>query len=217
MREAARAGKIGRPALIMAAGRVSSALSLFNNPHPAMRYLQIMFLPALVASFAGCMSGQSAPVPSPDFASATIHIGVVVSDLSRSLDFYENVIGMTRTGGFDIDGDFGRRSGLTGGAPFSVAVLKLRDEAAATQWKLMSFGKDRTHPKSAHIQDDLGVQYVTLTVKDLQPFLDRLAAHQIPLLGDTPITLGDGRRFALVQDPDGAFIELIAPPLEDGK
>ena len=39
-----------------------------------------------------------------EFSSATIGIGVVVSDLEKSLNFYTKVIGMKKTGEFDIDG-----------------------------------------------------------------------------------------------------------------
>lgn len=147
-----------------------------------------------------------------EFASATIGVGVVVSDLERSVDFYTNVIGMKKTGQFDIDTDFGKKSGLTNGVAFHVEVLKLEDSPEATTWKLMSFGKGPGHPRSKGIQDDLGMQYITINVASLQPFLERIKRHNVKLLGGTPIPLDTNRHFALVQDPDGTFIELIGPP-----
>jgi hypothetical protein len=33
----------------------------------------------------------------------------------------------------------------------------------------------------------------------------------VKLLGDTPIPLGGTTMFAVVQDPDGTFVELIGP------
>lgn len=143
-----------------------------------------------------------------EFSNPTIQFGVVVSDMEKSLAFYKDIIGMVEVGGFDIDEAFGKTSGLTGGEPFSVKILKLEDSEAANQFKMVSFGNtDGT--KSTYIQDDVGVQYTTIFVKSMKPFLERLAANNIPLLGDTPTTLGDGRRFVLIQDPDGIFIELI--------
>ena len=56
-----------------------------------------------------------------EFSRGIIEVGVVVSDLEKSVDFYEKIIGMKKVGGFDINKDFGKRSGLTGGEPFSVA------------------------------------------------------------------------------------------------
>ena len=145
------------------------------------------------------------------FARSTIGIGVVVSNLERSLSFYTNVIGMKKVGSFDINEEFGKRSGLTGGLPFHVDVLKLQDQPGATSWKLMSFGKEPGHPTPRNIQDDTGIQYITINVTSLEPFLERIKKHKIELLGDTPVPLGSDRQFVLIQDPDGTFIELIAP------
>jgi len=148
----------------------------------------------------------------PAFTETTIHVGVVVTDLEKSVAFYTDVIGMTKTGEFDVDADFARASGLTNGLAFHVEVLGLKKEPGAAQFKLMSFEKDAKTPKSAHIEDALGMQYVTLMVADLTPFVKRIKAAGVPFLGETPIPLGDeGDHFVLVQDPDGTFIELIGP------
>ena len=148
----------------------------------------------------------------PAFPAGAIHVGVVVEDLAKSMAFYTGVLGMTKTGEFDVDAAFGKASGLSGGVPFHVNVLRLRDEENAAQFKLMSFGKGTRAAGSAHIQDGLGVRYLTLDVLDLTPFVARLKAAAIPFLGETPIPLGDGaNHFVLIQDPDGIFIELIGP------
>jgi catechol 2,3-dioxygenase-like lactoylglutathione lyase family enzyme len=146
-----------------------------------------------------------------EFTTGTIQIGVIVQDLEKSIDFYTNVVGMTKTGGFSIDEAFGKKSGLTGGAPFDVTVLKLKDSPEAAEWKLMSFGKEPAHPPQKYIQDDIGMQYITIFVKSMKPFLERLEKHQVTLLEETPTFLEDGRQFVFFQDPDGNFIELIGP------
>ena len=146
-----------------------------------------------------------------NFSSKVIGVGVVVSDLERSLDFYLNGIGMVKTGSFDLNEDFAKRSGLSNGVPVSVTVLKLEDSPEATEWKLMSFGKKATHPKQRFIQDDVGMQYITLHVKALKPVIERLKQKNIAFLGKTPTPLNGGLQFLLVQDPDGNFIELIGP------
>jgi len=153
----------------------------------------------------------SIPMAEDEFSHGIVQIGVVVSDFDRAYDFYTNVLGMTQTGGFDIDEDFAKRSGLTGGKPFSVAVLQLKDSEKATQWKLMSFAKEGSGDKSKYIQDDTGIQYVTLYVTSLAPFIERFKKHDVKFLGETPTALDGDRHFALVQDPDGTFIELIGP------
>jgi catechol 2,3-dioxygenase-like lactoylglutathione lyase family enzyme len=155
-----------------------------------------------------CMSEIAAQ---GEFASSTIGIGVVVSDLEKSIDFYTNVIGMQVVDEFDVDETFGMSSGLSGGIPFTVKVLKLEDSPEATQWKLMSFDKKAAHTMPKHIQDDTGAQYITIMVNNLKPFLERIEKHKVKLLGESPVVLGPDQQFALVQDPDGTFIELIGP------
>jgi len=153
----------------------------------------------------------AAPVSDSEFSKNTIQVGLIASDLDKTLDFYTNVIGMKKTGGFDINEEIGRKTGLTGGATFSVSILKLEDSEDATQWKIMSFNKDATHPEQKYIQDDTGMQYITIFVKSMKPFLERIEKHGVKLLGDTPFTLAPDQEFVLLQDPDGVFIELIGP------
>ena len=146
-----------------------------------------------------------------EFSSGLIGVGVVTKDLDKSLDFYLNVIGMTKVSEFDVDADFGKSSGLTDRIAFHVDVLKLQDSPDANQWKLMSFGKEGTHPMPKYIHDDTGMQYITINVKSLDPVLKRIKKHGVKLMGDTPIPLGETDHFVLVQDPDGTIVELIGP------
>ena len=153
---------------------------------------------------------QTETMAQSEFSSGLIGVGVVVTDLEKSLDFYLNVIGMTKVGEFDVDAAFSKTSGLSGGVPFHVDVLKLEDSPDANQWKIISFGKGGSHPVSKYIQDDTGPQYITIMVNDLKPFLKRIKEHKVKLLGDTPAPLGENH-FVLVQDPEGTFVELIGP------
>lgn len=146
-----------------------------------------------------------------EFSSKLIGSGVVVSDLERSLDFYVNGIGMVEAYNFEIKKDFSKLSGLSNGVPASVTVLKLEDSPEANEWKLMSFGKKEPCPKPKFIQDDTGVQYITINVKALKPVIERLKKRNVSFLGTTPIPLNENSHFVLVQDPDGIFIELIGP------
>jgi catechol 2,3-dioxygenase-like lactoylglutathione lyase family enzyme len=146
-----------------------------------------------------------------EFSSGLIGVGVVCKDIEKSLDFYLNVIGMIKVSEFDVDKTFGKSSGLTDGLAFHVDVLKLQDSPAANQWKLMSFKKEGSHPISTYIHDDTGMQYITIMVNSLEPFLKRIKKHGVDLLGDTPVQLNETDHFVLVRDPDGTIIELIGP------
>ncbi|QKZ14163.1 VOC family protein [Spirosoma sp. KUDC1026] len=150
-------------------------------------------------------------VSQSNFTSKVIGVGVVVADIDKSLDFYVNGIGMVKTGTFTINDEFSKRSGLANGTPTQVTILKLENSPDATDWKLMSFGKKAGHPRPKFIQDDTGMQYITINVKALKPIIDRLTKMNVSFRGSTPIPLNDKAHFVLVQDPDGTFIELIGP------
>lgn len=154
---------------------------------------------------------SSTSMAQSEFSSGLIGVGVVTKDIQKSLDFYLNVIGMTKVGEFDVDENFGKISGLTNGLAFHVDVLKLEDSPEANQWKLMSFKKEGSHPMPKYIEDDTGMQYITINVNSLEPFLDRIKKHNVKLMGETPVPLGEKDHFVLVQDPDGTIIELIGP------
>jgi len=154
---------------------------------------------------------SSTSMAQSEFSSGLIGVGLVTKDIQKSLDFYLNVIGMTKVGEFDVDENFGKISGLTNGLAFHVDVLKLQDSPEANQWKLMSFKKEGSHPMPKYIEDDTGMQYITIMVNSLEPFLKRIKQHGVKLMGDTPVPLGETDHFVLVQDPDGTIIELIGP------
>ena len=156
------------------------------------------------------LSGPTLGSPE-EFSSTTIGIGVIVSDLDQSLAFYTNVVGMVQTGSFDVDEGFSKRSGLANGLPLHVKVLRLGEGDDATQWKLMTFGNRSNRQKNDFIYSNTGMQYVTIMVKDLTPFVKRIREHNVKLLGETPVPLGGDNHFVLIQDPDGTFVELIGP------
>lgn len=162
---------------------------------------------SLTATFVFSSIVCTAQNPESEFESGTIHIGVVVSDLEKSLEFYKNIIGMEETGGFGLDATMGKKTGLTGGEPFDAKILQLKNGDQNTQWKLISFNKKGAQSK--YIQDNTGMRYITIYVNSIKPVLTRLRENKIKLLGDTPIRLSNGKTFILIQDPDGIFIELI--------
>ena len=101
--------------------------------------------------------------------------------------------------------------GLSDKFTLDVAVLKLEDSPEATEWKLMSFGTKAGHKKPKWVHDDTGMQYITILVNHLDPFIQRIKKNDVKILSGAPSSLGNNNYFILVQDPDGTFIELIGP------
>jgi catechol 2,3-dioxygenase-like lactoylglutathione lyase family enzyme len=148
-----------------------------------------------------------------DFSRKTINIGMIVSDLQKSMQFYQEIVGFVQVDRteFDVDAHFGKRSGLTDSRAFHVEVLKLGPGENATSLKLMTFGDQAKKQKNPFIHSRVGIQYLTIYVTALEPILARIKEHHAKLLGQTPIPLGEKDSFVLIQDPDGTFIELIGP------
>ena len=166
----------------------------------------------LFISVASCVLAFSAPVAygQQPYASPTIDIGLVVSDLDASVAFYEEALGMQQVSTFSVDSTQARQTGLTDGAPFHAVVMKLGEGDGASALKLVRVGEpERSRP--AFIDERSGIRYITLQVVALRPMLERLQQHDVAVLGDAPVPLGGESYFALVQDPDGVFIELIGP------
>ncbi len=146
-----------------------------------------------------------------EFSHPGIFVGNVVEDLDASIKFYTEVIGMTKTGEFSVSKEQCKELGLTDKYDLDVTILKLEDSPNATEWKLMSLGTKANHPKQKYMSDDTGMQYITILVNHLDPFIDRCNKNHVKILSGKPSKLGDDRSFILIQDPDGTFIELIGP------
>ena len=172
-----------------------------------MKKLCLLMVAGVILFFS---SGGPAHAQS-DFTSKTIDIGVIVSDLDESLEFYKEVVGMQQTGEFSVDETMAKESGLSNGVPFDVKVLKLGPGEKATQFKLMSFGDRAAMQHNEYIYDHTGVQYITINVKDLSPIVERVKAHDVTMRGNSPVKLGENRYLLLIRDPEGTFVELIGP------
>lgn len=169
-----------------------------------------MFFIAILVFAVMSVSAQNQSAKS-EFSNPTIFVGSVVTDLEKSVDFYTNIIGMKKTGAFSVDAEKAKELGLTNGKKIDVTVLKLEDSPQANEWKLMSFGTKPGHKKPAYLDDDTGMQYITILVNHLEPIMQRIEKNNVKILSGKPSKLADGRFFILTQDPDGTFIELIGP------
>jgi len=172
-------------------------------------------LPAFIAAAAAAFAQ---PLPTPAPPGDIIGVGNflhVVADVEKSVDFYQNVLGM------DLQG-----TPPTGSRPYldTPAIVNLYDAPGAqyrvgvalvpaspmraelVEWK----GVDRTpvHPR----YQDPGAATLILTVRDLNPILARVKKSGSPILttGSEPVRLNDSSAIML-RDPDGFYVELIQP------
>ncbi len=150
------------------------------------------------------------------FASKTIDIGVVVSDVEKSVKFYTNAIGFKEVPGFGVPKGFATRVGLTDQQELKIRVLVLGEGEGATKLKLMELpGVKSKRSDNRYIHSQLGFSYLTVMVKDTTAALARLKKVGIkPIAGGTqalPAPLPQGVYLTIVKDPDGNLIELVGP------
>lgn len=148
----------------------------------------------------------------PESIIRSVAIGMVVKDLAAAEVFYGELLGLEPAGGFTVDEDFARRSGLTDGATLEVKQYKFGNGPGATTLKLVKIEGTPAHERNLYISNDTGVQYLTIYVDDVAEIKQRLEAAGIGYKGEGPMNLGseeEPRAFILVQDPSGTFVELI--------
>jgi len=161
-------------------------------------------------------SGSAADQPDSPFASTTIDLGVVVSDVERSVKFYTEAVGFKEVKGFSVPGDFCAESGLTDGHPLKIRVLVLGEGDKATKLKLMEVPAAKPRKADTEfITSQLGYRYTTIFVTDTNRALERLKKAGVPPLAKGPVPLPkglpEGIFLTCVKDPDGNMVELVGP------
>lgn len=180
------------------------------------RNLQALAAATILAGIGSWAALAQQPDADSPFASQTIDLGTVCSDVEKSAKWYQDVVGFSEQDGFDVPGDFAAKVGLTNKLPFHVRVLTLGKGETATKLKLMQF---KTAPGArvdqSYIHATYGFRYLTIFVKDIQAAVDRAAkAGAKPIAEGTvglPEGLPQGVFLAVFRDPDGNFVELVGP------
>lgn len=148
----------------------------------------------------------------PAFSKPTIDLGVVVTDLEASLDFYTKAIGFSRAGSFTAAPAIVNGAGLSEVTEeIEIQKLQLGKGDGATTLKLMQFGAPGKSDQT-HINSTAGFSYLTIFVTDIEASIARAAGQGAKPLKQGPVDLGGGKMFlAVFKDPDGNFIELVGP------
>ena len=168
-------------------------------------------LAAMILSPDSRQQADEADAP-PVFASSVVDLGIVVSDLDKSVAFYKEALGCQEARGFSVPGNFAGRLGLSDNHGLTVRVLTPGDGAAKTRLKLMAFPEAAgAKTDQRFIHSSLGFSYLTFQVTDLSASIAKLKKAKVKMVGESPMPLGGGRFIVLCRDPDGNFVELIGP------
>jgi catechol 2,3-dioxygenase-like lactoylglutathione lyase family enzyme len=179
------------------------------------KFFAVLVVIALGSLFlSGCSSRTEAETQSA-FARTTIDVGIVVSDVKKSAEFYTKALGFTEVPGFDVSAEMGGGTGLTDNHPFRVRVFVLGDEPTATKIKLMEFPQaPGKKVDNQFIHSSLGYSYLTIFVSDMTASVEQ-ARKAGAVIVKKPYQLGGNNYLTLVKDPDGNIIELVGPAKSD--
>jgi len=147
------------------------------------------------------------------FSKPTIDVGIVVSDLEKSMAFYKDAIGFKNSRTFSVPGEFAKEAGLTDTLDLEIQVFTLGDGPAATEIKLMQID-GATSAKVDHdfIHSSLGFSYLTVHVNSTETALARLKKSNVEPIANCPVQIeGTELYLTIVRDPDGNLIELVGP------
>lgn len=141
------------------------------------------------------------------------HTGITVSNLERSLAFWQDVLGFELSHTADQTGEMANEITGVEGAKLKLAVLKA---PGGHKIELLEYLAPPDRKKHVDLRPcDVGAVHVALLVDDLEPILQGISASGWKAAG-RPQTLkfgpNAGKRVVYVRDPDGTTIEFMEQP-----
>ena len=123
-------------------------------------------------------------------AKDSVDIGIFVSDIKKSLEFYQGTLGLETTE--ELPTGFGTLHRLR----FGTSDVKLMDPK-------------KVPPAGAiGLEKQLGIRYLTFVIRDLTGLCAELKGKGVEFtIPETQIR--PGTRIAMVKDPDGNIIEFV--------
>ncbi|MGZ4428187.1 MAG: VOC family protein [Blastococcus sp.] len=129
----------------------------------------------------------------------SLDIGIVTTNIDEALPFYRDVLGLPYAGPAPIPG--GTMHRLQAGTSSLKLVVTDRPPRAVAA--------------PGGLGGATGYRYCTLTVGNMEEVLAAVtAAGRTVKFG--PTELPTGARIAMLEDPDGNWVELLSPPATDG-
>ena len=123
-------------------------------------------------------------------AKDSVDVGIFVSDIKKSLDFYQGILGLEKTE--EVQTGFGTLHRLR----YGTSDVKLMNPKKVPPAGLIGLEKQ------------LGIRYLTFVIRDLSDLCAVLKQKGVEFtIPETQIR--PGTRIAMVKDPDGNIIEFV--------
>ena len=133
------------------------------------------------------------------------HMGIVVGNMEKSLQFYRDLIGLQDAPVSEETGPF--IDGLLDMPDAKIQTVKLAGENSTTSIELLCF--KNPSPAASTPLNAIGPTHVALNVSDLDELYTRLSDAHVPFNTPPRVSPDGCVKVAFCQDPDGTFIELV--------
>jgi glyoxylase I family protein len=135
------------------------------------------------------------------------HTAIVVTDLDRSIEFYERFFGgSVETVLRDINDPQIAELHELGDAHFTLAFVRF----GPTRLELFQFEHPTDGRPLADRAHDFGVRHICFESDDVRAAYERMTAAGVRFTRP-PYTLDDGTVLAFCSDPDGTRVEMLQP------
>ena len=134
------------------------------------------------------------------------HVGIVVTNLNRSLHFYKDLLGLRITKELNESGDFIDK--ILGMRGTHVRTVKLKSDEGKSLVELLHF---KTYPRGKRkiSANSIGYTHVSFSVRDIRRQYRKLIKSGVEF-NSPPQDSPDGyAKVAFCKDPDGNLIELV--------
>ena len=136
------------------------------------------------------------------------HVGICVTDLERSRQFYEQALGFRFW--FELDDlpeeESARLLGL--GTPLGLKAVYLVLDGFVLE--LLAYHAERYEPWSRRSMAEPGLTHISISVADVDATIARVVEHGGQALPET-----NQGAVAMVRDPDGQLVELVVHAWRD--
>ncbi|MGI0073213.1 MAG: VOC family protein [Nitrosotalea sp.] len=135
------------------------------------------------------------------------HIGLVVADIEKALEFYQDLLGLKIQGTTDEKGDFINQ--LFANESVELKTIKLSADDNATRIELLEFANSKSNINKKTELFGSGFTHVALTINNLDETYLRLREAGIQFNCPPKLSPNGKLKVTFCRDFEGNYIELI--------
>ena len=135
------------------------------------------------------------------------HFGIVVSNLEKSLHFYEDLLGLSAKRDMVEEGEF--IDAILGLKNVKVRTVKMKAENGDTLVELLEYASHQGKKRENYEIFDLGASHVAFTVENVEKEYRKLQEQGVVFTCEPQVSPDGKAKVTFCVDPDGVPIELV--------